>query len=228
MQKKPSRILGIAFLLQFITSFSSGMFIRLLWMVEGDMVSTLLKIADQSFLLRINILVDLLTALGVIFLGAELFRLLKSQNSTLARTALGFYILEGCLLVVSRMEAFSLLHLSQSYTASGQPEQLLQTAQLALDSMVFMGETLHMMVFSVGGILFYYLLDRSHLVPRWMSLWGLISIIPYLPGTIATVLDVNYPYFLMIPYIPFELMIGLWISVKGIQGSQVENGVHHE
>jgi hypothetical protein len=34
--KKTSRVLGIAFLLQFITSISSGLFIRPLWLVPGN------------------------------------------------------------------------------------------------------------------------------------------------------------------------------------------------
>jgi hypothetical protein len=37
--KRGSRILGLAFLLQFITSISSGVLLRPLWFVPGDMAA---------------------------------------------------------------------------------------------------------------------------------------------------------------------------------------------
>ena len=182
---KTSRILGFAFLFQFITSFSSGVFLKSAWFVEGNMSKTMLKIANNPLLLKTNILFDMFTAMGVIFLGAVLFMTLRKQNEKIALTALGFYILEGALLAVSRMETFSLLRLSQEYVATGQPASLLLMGQVAYEAMDFAGNTLHMLSFCLGGILFYYLLYKSGVVPRWMSLWGLIAVFPMLFGTIA-------------------------------------------
>jgi len=71
---KVSRVLGAAFLLQFITSFFlSGVLLKPLWLVPGDIGATMLKIAENPAVLQANIFVDMLTALGVIFLGAMLF-----------------------------------------------------------------------------------------------------------------------------------------------------------
>jgi len=70
---KTSRVLGIAFLLQFITSLFSGTILRQAWYVPGNMSESLLNIANKPWLMQANILVDMLTALGVIFLGAILF-----------------------------------------------------------------------------------------------------------------------------------------------------------
>jgi len=80
VKNQTSRILGLAFLLQFITSVSSGLFFRPLWLVPDDIGATMLKIAENPNLLRANILVDMLTALGVIFLGALLFITPRKQN----------------------------------------------------------------------------------------------------------------------------------------------------
>ena len=92
---KTSRLLGFAFLFQFVTSFTSGVFLHPLWFVKGDMAQSLGNIAQNPWLLRVCILLDMFTALGVIFLGAALFVTLRKQNEKLALTALGFYILEG-------------------------------------------------------------------------------------------------------------------------------------
>ncbi len=74
---KTSRILGLAFLLQFLTSFSSGVFMKSAWFVSGNMGETLVRIAINPTLVRLSILFDVLTAMGVIFLGAILFVTLR-------------------------------------------------------------------------------------------------------------------------------------------------------
>ena len=214
--KKTSRILGFAFLFQFVTSISNGIILKSAWFVEGDMSKTMLKIANDPLLFRGGILLDMLTALGVTFLGVMLFLTLRKVNEKIALTAMAFYILEGALMAASRMQAISLLHLSQEYAAAGQPANLLLMGKLAHASMDFAGNTLHMLAFCLGGIPFYYLLYKSGVVPRFLSLWGLITVFPMLIGTLAQIFGTTIPFYYYFPYIPFELVIGVWILVKGI------------
>jgi hypothetical protein len=213
-QKTP-RLLGFAFLFQFVTSFTSGVFLKGAWLVDGDMAHTLRNIAETPALLRVGILLDLFTALGVIFLGAVLFVTLRKQNEKLALTALGFYILEGALLAASRMATFSLLGLSQEFAVE-QSAEVLRLATLAFDSMEFTGGALHMLAFVPGAILFYALLDQSRLVPRPLSLWGLITMLPFAVGAPLMILGIELPFILYVPYVPFELGIGLWILAKDV------------
>lgn len=214
---KTSRVLGVAFLFQFVTSFTSAVFLRATWFVTGNMSETLVRIARTPSMLRVNILFDMLTALGVIFLGVVLFVTVRKQNEKMALTALGFYILEGALLAVSRTDAFSLLRIAQEYAAAGQPAILLTFGNLAFDSMEFAGSTLHMLAFCPGGILFYYLLYKSGVVPRGLSLWGLITVFPMLVGTVTQIFGSTIPFYFYAPYVPFEFVIGVWILVKGVQ-----------
>ncbi len=213
---RTSRVLGIAFLLQFVTSFSNGVFLKSALIVPGSISESMIKIANNPSLMRAYILVDMLTALGIIFLGAVLFLTLRKWNETMALVALGFYILEAALLAVSRLQAFSLLGMSQAYVTAGQPAYLQTMANVALESMNFVGATLHMLAFCPGGILFYYLLYKSGIVPRALSLWGLVTVLPCLIGTLLVVFGYEAPVFLYVLYMPFELVIGVWILVKGI------------
>ncbi len=212
-----SKVLGAAFLLQAVTSFSSGVFLKQAWFVPGNIGETMLKIANNPWLMRTNILVDMLTALGVTFLGVMLFITLRKQNEKIALTALGLYLLEVALLAASRLEAFSLLRISQEFATAGQPAYLQTLGQVAYESMDFVGNTLHMLVFCPGGILFYYLLYKSGLVPRALSLWGLITVFPMLIGTVSQIFGFTLPFFLYAPYVPFEFVIGVWILVKGVK-----------
>jgi hypothetical protein len=74
-----------------------------------------------------------------------------------------------------------------------------------------------MLAFCLGGILFYYLLDKSRVVPRALSLWGLIAVFPMLIGTLTQIFGYSIPFIFYVPYVPFELAIGIWILVKGIK-----------
>ena len=147
------------------------------------MSESLLNIANKPWLMQANILVDMLTALGVIFLGAILFMSLREQNEKIALVALGFYILEGTLLAASRLAAFSLIGISQEYVTTGFSAYLLTMGKLAFESMDFVGSTLHMLAFCFGGILFYYLalvFDNSSSLPGRNPvgcIWGSGSIL---------------------------------------------------
>ena len=214
---KTSRVLGAAFLLQAVTSLTSGMILKLALTVPGNISETMIKIANNAWLMRANILGEMITALGIIFLGAILFVTLRKQNEKMALTGLGFYILEAVLLAVSRMEAFSLLRISQEYVAAGNPVYLQTIGNLAFESMNF-GYTLLMLSFCPGGILFYYLLYKSKVVPSALSLWGLITtFFPALIGTLAQIFGYTIPLIFYLPYIPFEFVIGVWILVKGVK-----------
>jgi hypothetical protein len=214
--KKTSRLLGGAFLIQFVTSFSNGVFLQPTLIVPGNISETMLRVASHPALMKVTILLDMMTALGVIFLGAMLFTVVRGIHEKLALTALGFYILEGSLLAGSQMNAFALLRISQEYSTIGQPTALQIMATLALESGHFVGATLHTLAFCAGAILFYSLLTRSSTIPRWISFWGLITVIPVLIMTLLALFNYQVPFILALPYVPFELVIGVWLLLKGV------------
>jgi hypothetical protein len=217
---RTSRILGIAFLLQAVTSLISGV-MRQALIVRGTISETMTSIANNPWLMRVNILGEMLTALGIIFLGAVLFVTLRKHNEKLALTGLGFYILEAVLLAAGRIPAFSLIRISQEYVTAGQPAYLQTLGNLALESMNFSYSGLLMLAFCLGAIPFYYLLYKSGVVPRVLSLWGLLTVFLCLIGTLLVVFGYEAPIFLYVLYMPFEFVIAVWILVKGVkEGSE--------
>jgi hypothetical protein len=50
-----------------------------------------------------------------------------------------------------------------------------------------------------------------------MSLWGLITVLPMLVGTVTQIFGYTIPFAFYLPYVPFEFVIGLWILVKGLK-----------
>jgi len=209
-------VLGIAFLLQAITSLTSGMILKTFLIVPGNLSESMIRIANNPLLLRVNIFGDVLTAAGLIFLGAILFVTLRKQNEEMALVAFGFYILEAALLAGSRIAAFALLRISQGYATTGHPEILQTIGSLASESMS-LGFTLAMLSFGLGGPLFYYLLYKSGIVPRALSLWGLVTGFITLVATVLVIFGIEVPFAVYLPYAPFEFTIGVWFLVKGIR-----------
>jgi hypothetical protein len=207
------RLLGFAFLLQAVTAlFGSAVLLDALF-VEGDIAATMMNIAANPLQLRAGVLVETITAMGIIFLGVMMYQTFKELNPKLATVALGLYIFEGGLLAVSRSFGFSLLHLSQEAVTTGFPEHLQSMGNLAMANLNSI-YALHMLPFCVGAILFYLLLDRSRILPRWVSLWGVISVGFTLILTVVALMGVEVPFFLYLPYAPFEFLVGIWLLVQ--------------
>ena len=214
-----SRFLGIAFLLQAVTSLASGMILKLGLIVPGDIARSLVNVANSPWLLRTNILGEVITAGGIIFLGAMLYIVLRKQDERLALAGLGLYVLEGALLAASRIGAFALLDISQRYVTTGRPAVLETMGNLALGFMSN-GYTLAMVAFELGAIPLYWLLCRSRVVPRGLALWGLLTVPIVMGATIATLFGVEVPFAVYIPYVPFEFVAGAWILARGLRSAR--------
>ena len=209
-----SRVLGLAFLLQAITSFSGVM--RAPLIVSGDISESMIRIASHPGLMRASILGELITSILVIFLGAVLFLTLRKQNEVIALVAWGCFLLEVAVPSSSRMASYSLLRISQEYVASGRPASLLALGKLQLES-TDLGLKLLMLPCCVGIFLFYYLFYESKTIPRGLSLWGLISISLALIGTLLALCGYQPSFFIYLPYVPFEFVIGFWLLIRGMQ-----------
>jgi hypothetical protein len=60
-------------------------------------------------------------------------------------------------------------------------------------------------------------------VPSWLSLWGLVTVPFLLIWTLLGILGIEVPFFLYVPYVPFEFVIGIWLLVRGFrEEAQVE------
>jgi hypothetical protein len=158
---------------------------------------------------------ELLTAVGIIFLGVVLFVTLRKQSEKTAMVALGLYILEALVLAASRIPAFALIKTSEQYVA-GHSASLETLASSQVSAMNF-GYNLALVPFGFGAVLFYYLIYRARIVPRPLSLYGLVTVFPLLIGTLLAISGYQVSNLLYYPYAPFEFVIGAWILVRPVK-----------
>jgi hypothetical protein len=214
--KNTPRLLGAAFLLQAVASAVSGLILLQPLIVPGDIIASMTNISSNALQMRASIVVEMITAIGIVMLGSLLFVTLKKQNMKIALVALGLYLVEATILAVSRIAAFSLLVISQESVTAGHPAYLQTLGNLFYESQSF-GYDLHMLPFALGATLFYYLFFKSGFLPRVLSLWGLIAAPLALIGILFALLGYDVPIVVFIPNLPFELGVGVWLIVKGIR-----------
>jgi hypothetical protein len=212
------RLLGAAFLLQAVASAVSGLFLLQPLIVSDNIVDSMTNIANNALQMRASIVVEMVTAIGIVMLGSLLFVTLRRQNGTMALVALGLYLMEATILAASRIPAFSLLRTSQESVLAGHPAHLQALGDLLYESQSF-GYDLHMLPFALGATLFYYLFFRSGFLPRVLSIWGLIAAPLSLVGILLYLLGYDIPTIVFLPNLPFEIGVGLWLVVKGIRDS---------
>lgn len=223
---KKSRILGLAFLIQFVTAFTIGAIV--LPMATGvqsfgltvNLGQAMANIAKNPGLIQFAIFMELITAVAVIFLAALLYTTVKKMSEGLALTAFGLYVLGGVFLAISKLILFALLVFSREFIAAGSPASMEPMAGLMYETMEHSFRIANF-AFCLGLTIFYALLWKANTVPRLLSLWGLVSIQGVLVGVVMRLFGIEAPIFLYVPYIPFELVIGLWILVKGTNKEQV-------
>jgi len=218
--KNTIRLLGAAFLIVFVASMLSGSLLNAA-IGSGSISDNLVNISNNLTLMRISILVELVTSIGIVVLAVLLYVVLHQQNKIIALVALGWWLAEAITLAVSKIGAFALIPLSQEYVKAGAPDP--SYFQTLGDFFYYgfdrQGWAIHMLFFCLGGILWYSLFYRSKYIPRVLSAWGVIAVSLVAINVILVLFDRNIELqmLLLAPYLVFEFLIGPWLMVKGIR-----------
>ncbi len=114
-----------------------------------------------------------------------------------------------------------LIILSQEYINAGAPDAAYyHTLGTILQEADDLMNIVLQIVFSAGGLMFYYLLYQSKLIPRWLSGWGLIGSLPYLAWGILALFGLDLGI-LMLPLALLEMVLAIWLIVKGFNPSAI-------
>jgi hypothetical protein len=79
-------------------------------------------------------------------------------------------------------------------------------------------------VFSIGSLMFYYLLYKSKLIPRWLSGWGLIGSTLFLASAFLPLLSYVSPSTLVYLHLTGavnQMVLAVWLIVKGFNSSTI-------
>jgi hypothetical protein len=116
--------------------------------------------------------------------------------------------LEGTVTLLMTLIVLVLVALAAAPAGMAQAAGALATAHRVLFEQVIA------LPFVVGAAMFYWLLFRSRLVPRWISVWGLATAPLYVDAAFARMAGVDLD-FLMFPLAIQEMVLAVWLIAKG-------------
>jgi hypothetical protein len=177
----------------------------------------LAQVAAQPNRLIVGALLVLLAGISLAMVPVVFWPIGKRYNQTLA---MGYVVFRGGQeMVVYIATAFGwLLLVALSAEPDGAPlASFLRTAEtVAWDQLVAIP-------FVVGALMFYVLLYRWQLVPRWLSTWGIVGAALYIVAPVGSMFDASLG-FLMGPLAVQEMVMALWLIARGFNPSAITAG----
>lgn len=169
-------------------------------------------------------------SLGIVGIATALYSVLKRHSEIIAITYVSFRVIECVLLLVGAIAYFFLITLSQEYIHAGIPTvPYFQTLSALAIKMRYMSYQFAMIIFGLGSMFLCSLLFQSKIVPRFLSLWGLVgyaflfaSGLLDVLGAVDTVHGAG-----AVLYIPGGLWefiaFPIWLLFKGFNSSIIKN-----
>jgi hypothetical protein len=164
--------------------------------------------------------------IGIVFIAVFAFGLLRKLDEALAVGYLASRIIEGTIMMVGIVATLLLIPLSQEFLQAGAPQgSWFLTLGDVLKQAKFLGLTgLSLPMLGLSGLLFTWMLFRFRLVPRGISVVGLIGYAVVLLGSIAGwfgLIDVapggNGTIFAL-PVATFEIiLLPFWLLFRGFK-----------
>lgn len=216
---KTARIVGILFIIGTVAGILSVVFTQPILGSSGYLVEVS---ANQNQLI-IGALLVLLMGFVLAMVPVMLFPIFRKYNEPLALGAVVFRgVLEAVAYIAIAVDWLLLIPLSRAYVEAGTPDASSFEAlgMLLQESVGWMNQILGI-VFSLGALMIYYLFYRSKLIPQWLSIWGLAGGTLYLAVPLLGMFNMELG-FLMAPLALQEMVLAVWLIVKGMPVEQVE------
>ena len=208
--RRAARVAGVLYIVGTVAGVLSK--------VSGASVSSaadpLSEAAKHSGAMVTTALLVLLMGMSLAFIPVVLFPVLRRIDETLA---IGYLIVRGaiettCYVVIA--VAWLLLAPLHGVVAAGPG-----TASADLRDVLTANGVLAL-VFCLGAAMFYVLLYRSGIVPRWIAGWGLAAIPLYLAADLlgmygAVGIDSTAQSLLFVPLAIQEMVLAVWLIARG-------------
>jgi len=150
----------------------------------------------------LGMLLEVISGFAVIAIAVLMFPILKPFNKKASFWYIVIRIIEGGLLVVT-----GILFLSNN------------TSLLEIYDGI---HAAHGYIFGIAALIFNYLLYRSKIIPRWLSVFGVIATLLLLivnllevTGIVSELMILKFPIFLN------EIVLAIWLIAKGFNPSVI-------
>ncbi len=211
----------------YITGTVAGVLSMVLSAPVRDAGDPFAAAAEHSGVAVTTTLLVLVMGLSLAFLPVVLFPILRRVNEVLA---IGYLVIRGAVetacYVVLAIGWLLLVPLGEAMSAG---PGTASPAGVRLGSLVLDAEATNAvltLVFCLGAVMFYALLYRSRIVPRWITVWGLLAIPLYVVADLLAMYAVigansSQQVLMFMPMAVQEMVLAVWMIARGFRPSAV-------
>lgn len=217
--KKIARIVGVLFLVATAA-----------YILGNGLIASILN--DPDYLIHvypnktqviIGMLLEFINSAAVVGIAIMLFPIIRKHNETIALGYVAFRVIEAMILIVGAISPLLLITLSQEYIEAGAPDaSYFQTIGALAIKGKYLAFQVAMIVLSLYSLLFCYLLYQSKLIPRLISIFGLIGYASLLTSALLEIFGYSPGIFLFLPGALFEIILPIWLIVKGFNSYAIK------
>ena len=226
--KNLARVAGFCYLIVITTGLFSEVFVRQALRVSNDALATAQNIQANEMLFRWGFVADLINFVVGIPTVIIIYHFFKKSNAILLQIAMAFVIIQTAVIAVNLLNQISPLLLlgNDTYLNTFQQNQLATLSLLSLN-IQSQGYGIGLVFFGFYCILIGYVIFKTNAIPKIIGVAYAIAGLCYLINSFTMFLSKGFanPLFiyLAIPIFLGELSLCLWLLIKGIDNSKLDN-----
>ena len=166
----------------------------------------------------------IMMGISLVAMTVFLYPIFRKDSKELAMGMVLFRgALEGTGYLLSTLGPLTLVVLGNEYIASGADSAALQSMGNVLYQFQDLLAPVNSIMFLIGTTCLYLSFYRIRLIPRWLSVWGLIGVVPYMAYALLHFfhMDTGYGLYLQMVLAPQEMVMAVWLIVKGFNPSAI-------
>jgi hypothetical protein len=183
----------------------------------------LTRISENMTRVSAGGLLELIAAGTSVGVAISLYPVLKRWSGTLALGAVVFRAIEAVMYTVGAVSMLCLLDVAHGFTQAASADrgsfQAIGDSLLALRNEATLAGVF---AFALGGLMYYSVLYRSRLIPRWMSAWGIAAELPMLVACLSALFrhnPVTSYTVLILPIAVQEIVMAFWLMATGFRSA---------
>lgn len=214
-----------------ITATIAGLLSAVLLQPTLDAQDYLAESALDQNRVATALLLDLTMAIAIVAIAVIFYPVLRRSSE---RLALGFFAartIEGVVYLIGiSLSLLILVTVSQAFVKAdvSAAVDLESLGSVLMSGLDWVNYVVLVIVFSSSALILNVALYQSRLVPRWLSIWGLVGAAAYLLSGVAVMYGLEAfstpQTLLMAPLAVQEMVFAVWLIVKGFNsvGSTTE------
>ena len=187
-------------------------------------VDVLSLVAADASRLTWGAFLTLMMGISLVAMTVFLYPVMRKASKELAMGMVLFRgALEGIFYFLTTLSILTLVAVGNQYIATGADSVVLQTMGKVLYQFENLKAPVSSIIFLIGATCIYLTFYRTRLIPRWLSVWGFIAVVTSMTAALLNFfhMDTGFGFYLEMVMFPQELVMAVWLIVKGFNPSAV-------